>query len=199
MRFYELVGLWSGPDAAHLHEGAASMAPTHDEPKRLELSEFAAASSYFETMKCYARHEDSLLNNRVNWCLLVNSFLFTALAVLTSQATAMAKDYPGAFPLMEGRSVYAVVVFSIALTGALLTFSSSLGVVAATLSLGRLERCWRKNRRRFDNYQLFPNMLGAGSRWADVLGNIYPLLLIFTLLAVWSIVLVVVVTTDLRL
>ena len=62
-----------------------------------------ATSLYFESIKGYARHEDGLLNNRVNWCLLFNSFLFTALAVLTAQFTALTGTPVTVLPLVGER------------------------------------------------------------------------------------------------
>lgn len=158
----------------------------------------ASAAAYYETIKSYARHEDGLLNNRINWCLLVNSFLFTALALLTSQADVVSATFPVPLPFVAGRSTYTVSVFSIGLMGALLTLASSFGVVAATLALQRLGQRWTDNLGRFADSKLYPGVLGAGSTGAHVLGILYPLMLIATLLIVWFVILYVCWTGDLR-
>lgn len=143
-----------------------------------------AITVYFNQIKGYAKHEDGLLNNRVNWCLLFNSFLFTAVAVLTAQSAGLAAKFP--IPILgEQRSVYSVAVLSIAFTGMILTLSSALGVVAATLALGKLEQIWVDTRSRFKHSDIYPSLLGAGSSSANHLGMWYPVLLVAALLGVW--------------
>lgn len=158
-------------------------------PQAISYQDVQAANAYFETIKGYARHEDSLLNNRVNWCLLFNSFLFTALALLTAQYTALSSAAPLSLPLVGQVTIYRVAVASVALTGLALTLSSALGVWAATQALKELNQRWDDNKGRFAHAELYPSMLGAGNATADRLGNAYPILLIVVLIGVWVVML----------
>ena len=156
-----------------------------------------ATSLYFESIKGFARHEDGLLNNRVNWCLLFNSFLFTALAVLTTEFPALNVITLKILPLVGERSLYATAALSIAFTGFTLTVWSALGVIAATIALGQLGKSWENNKSRFAHSELYPDLLGAGSGPANWLGIAYPRLLIGTLLAVWLVVFFAVLASPL--
>lgn len=161
--------------------------------KFISYAEIEAANAYFEAIKGYAKHEDGLLHNRVSWCLLFNSFLFTALALLTAEYPALQQPFPVRLPILDIATTYKAAALSIALTGFVLTMSSAMGVVAATTALRKLETTWCKNKVSFQHWELYPSLLGAGSRSANGMGIAYPRVLIGALLGVWFAVFMVVI------
>lgn len=141
--------------------------------------------TYYGQIKDYAKHEDSLLNNRVNWLLLVSSFQFTGLALVTSQYTTIPLHL-----MVFGLKLpfYNVTIVSIGISGILMTASSYFGINAASRALKSLQNKWEKERTSYDNSKIYPDILGGGDPYADSEGMRYPIMLVCTMVAIWTIV-----------
>ena len=140
-------------------------------------------------LRQYAVHENELLNQRVNWCLLVSSFLFAGLALVVGQLDALACETRLALP---GWSLFNSAVFGIAITGILVTLASYVGVHAAAEALSALDHRWTKAKARLgEAAKRLPAIRGGGNTLARNWGMAYPHMLLIILTVVWAVVLMV--------
>jgi hypothetical protein len=122
------------------------------------------AERLYRVLKEYAVHEDGLMNTRMNWCLLINSFMLTGLAAL-----ANASDKLPSAPFLPGSpNLFLVVCFFAAAMGINLTVQSWRGVSAAEGSMSRLNDHWAGIRHALPTANLLPQLLGGVNSTSEV-------------------------------
>lgn len=87
----------------------------------------------FEIIREQIRHEDGLINQRLNWLLLSQAFLFAAFTTIITNDKEMNFVNP---------VVQAWIPFGIALAGTILNISSFVGLRTAYASLKNLRETW---------------------------------------------------------
>lgn len=147
---------------------------------------------YYKIVKNYANHEDTLIGSRLNWILVISSFLFAGLGIATQAYDVLSRNIVFTICGIEF-SIY----FSLALLYSVLGISSAVscyyGIRGAAKSLDRLENNWIDFKSDFDHLdscvQRLPGILGAGEDRRKRPGTRYPQNVTFTILFGWFAVL----------
>ncbi len=124
--------------------------------KHSDFDSSISSNELYQLIREQIRHEDELVNHRLNWLLASQAFLFTALAVLITNA--IPTNYIDA-------TIAIWLPFGIALTGILLNLSSFVGLRAAYKSLKALREYWFKWEEK-GHAQGFPQLTWTGN-WYD--------------------------------
>ncbi len=124
----------------------------------------------YDALAHQIEREDDLVNNRVNWFLVSQGFLFATVGViLDSELTFDTK---------------VLSVKAIAVLGALMGVIISLGLRGADIALKGLRKRWAHMDKFYSRY--FPPPCGQG--WACHLGGLPRKLIPFLLIVAWVIV-----------
>ena len=101
---------------------------------------------YAEAVRSMIAHEDNLLNNRMNWLLVVQGLLFTALAGTFKEAVS---PIPG--------FVYILIAF-----GFLISISSKVAFISGDRAIRNLLGYWHEHLKSTNrNWKDFPPVFGA--------------------------------------
>jgi hypothetical protein len=101
---------------------------------------------YAEAVRSMIAHEDNLLNNRMNWLLVVQGLLFTALAGTFKEAVS---PIPG--------FVYVLIAF-----GFLISISSKVAFISSDRAIRNLLGYWHEHLKSTNRrWQDFPPVIGA--------------------------------------
>jgi hypothetical protein len=154
----------------------------------------------------YVKHEDDLINNRLNWNFTVQGFLFAAFSfsiqkMAELQSGPLFAKGPPAIQNNVRASIrdLAVVNFLVGAMGLLVSAFVCIAVLAAQAALRELERKWIEGHQEYGERPPFkldthgphlPGLIGAGSSWAHRLGHWAPVSLPFWLAVTWTILLV---------
>ncbi|MBI3167886.1 MAG: hypothetical protein HYZ22_05370 [Chloroflexi bacterium] len=87
----------------------------------------------FEMIREQIRHEDGLINQRLNWLLLSQAFLFAAFTTIITNDKQM---------VFINHGIQSWIPFGIAVTGIILNISSFVGLRTAYASLKNLRETW---------------------------------------------------------
>jgi len=99
----------------------------------LSKNEKPTKKEIFEIIREQIRHEDGLINQRLNWLLLSQAFLFAAFTTIITNDKQMISVNPG---------IQSWILFGIAITGTILNISSFVGLRTAYASLKNLRETW---------------------------------------------------------
>jgi len=118
----------------------------------------------YDMIRRQIEHEDSLINQRLNWLLLSQAFLLTAsTTILTREMSAQSFLKPAHVP---------VLLSAITLIGIVLSSFSLMGIRAAQDSLKNLRETWyspydtEEARQALD--EGFPQITWVGKRWKAI-------------------------------
>jgi hypothetical protein len=115
----------------------------------------------YELIREQITHEDSLINQRLNWLLLSQGFLFAAFTSIVTSTSYSGGKLALIDPLFASR-----ILFGIPITGLLLNFFSYFGLHAAYQSLKHLRENWYDarpaNKRGQKLYDSFPQITWKG-------------------------------------
>ena len=116
----------------------------------------------YELIREQIRHEDGLINQRLNWLLLSQGFL---IAAFTSIITTTSKS--GAVPTVSISNSSIIFVIAIPIVGFVLNWLSFIGLNDAYKSLKYLRQNWHAARPTTKNgqrlYDSFPHITWEGS------------------------------------
>ena len=140
--------------------------------------DFKELSGLYGSLRSYAEHEDHLINQRLGWCLLVSSFLLSALAIMSSRVLQV-----------EG-TIYFVFLTALSIVGGMICWSSLQGIRGASNSLRQLDEHWNRFAGQPD-FRLFPVLIGGGPKRAKPGANRSARMICWTLLTLWGIAFVV--------
>jgi hypothetical protein len=165
---------------------------SHTEMKKDELSEvnlLERRRDLYERLRKQIEHEDDLINQRLNWLLLSQGFLFVAVSTLIASQKIIPNE--------------TAIICVISSFGFLISYSTFQSIVAAFRSLKRLREIWisplpkgktEKEREAYRERMLqesevrlnegFPPLMWVGSRSETALGSAATLPL-FTMLT-WA-------------
>lgn len=112
---------------------------------------------YYKVLKDYAKHEDTLMNFRMTWCLGISSLMFTSVALLVNDLDKVPRLY------LLGANMLAIypIIFFIAILGLVVARLSFKGVRAAEISLGSLNEIWAENGVNLPFGHNLPRLLGG--------------------------------------
>ncbi len=111
-------------------------------PLAVNDGDVLAKFHYYEIIRSYIVHEDDLVNSRLTWCLTINGFLFTALAVLGQRAVDLTTgNMVGPESASRWWTAFAIFVALTTITalGAIVSSLASRAVAAANYSLESLD------------------------------------------------------------
>lgn len=111
--------------------------------------------------------EDNLVNNRVNWFLVAQGFLFATVGLIIDSKLENCWKTEA--------------TKGIAILGGLIGVSVLFGVVGAEISICNLRKCWKKMEKNYTDY--FPPPFGRGC--ASVFGCIPRIFMPFVLVIAW--------------
>lgn len=113
----------------------------------------------YRVLKDYAMHEDSLMNTRMNWCMVITSFMLAGLAGLANAVDKL----PIIKILAWQTSALLPLTAWTAAVGIVLVTMSWTGVRAAERSMRRLNLHWKTLREtgKYDPNLILPELLGG--------------------------------------
>src|ERR1700683_324232 len=142
----------------------------------------------YQIYRDYAKREDNLVNWRLSWNLAAQGLLLAAFGLTIQKLfDACESNSPVGFKL----GLLKILVLALPVVGFLISTSSALGVLAASLALKELQRKWREDIgaqfRAADAgaWGQLPGLTGGGSPSAHALGMIPAFTLPWIFSLVW--------------
>jgi len=177
------------------------------------VAEFAAVAQsgltewqHYEIFRDYVKHEDDLINHRLNWNFTIQGFLFAAytlsmqkiaelkIAVLAHSHPQMALSLFNSSTL--GLRELRIAMLMVALVGLFVSFGVYLSVSAARMAIDEVTEKWNS---LYSDYQpnpergkphchglYLPGIIGGGRLMAHKLGFYAPRWLSLGFIAAWS-------------
>lgn len=133
----------------------------------------------YEIHRDYIKHEDSLINNRLTWLLVVQGLIFSAYSGLT---TTMVNIYAGCDKncltnLDSQLSSIQRLLSTLAWVGLLVGIAGLFGIIAAMATIDKLSSV---------SFPAdFPNLTGGGNRTAKLFGRLTPLAIPLIIIGAW--------------
>ena len=170
--------------------------PSYDPPNRW----FETHLSLYGVFRDYVKHEDDLINSRLNWNFTIQGFLFAAYGFCMQKVadvrTHIAEPtFPQAAAMGSIRELRELMVV-IALVGFFISVFVWIGVKAAQIALKELEDKWLAQHREYKTSAApkthgpdLPGIIGGGSPSAHNWGHLAPIALPASFAATWAILL----------
>lgn len=143
----------------------------------------AACRETYDVYRDYLKHEDNLINNRMTWLILSQSFFFTAFALAIGRLTVVD-------PLIADQ--IGLFLKSLAVLGMVVAGATCLSVVAALTAIEGLRQRWKKHSQTNDTNEtytieksLLPDLTGGGDPFASTFGFFMPIAMPLIFLFTW--------------
>ena len=134
------------------------------------MNELEKKRIIYDALSHQITREDNLVNNRINWFLAFQGFLYAATGAIIGSS------------LDDCKIVY--LVKSIACLGGSIAIIVFVGIIGAEISICRITKRWRKIERNYGKF--FPPPYGRG--WASFLGAWPRFLLPIVILSAWIVI-----------
>lgn len=138
----------------------------------------------FEVYRDYVKHEDNLINNRMTWLVLSQSFFFTSFALAVGR---LSDSDP-----VAAEKIY-IFLNTIAWLGIAVGLATFGAVLAALNSIDGLRSRWdvlRTDDNVFVNDKTLPELTGGGKLFASVFGFFLPIVVPLIFAVTWGYLLV---------
>jgi hypothetical protein len=135
-------------------------------------------SAVYQAYRSYVQHEDDLIATRTNWFIGLQSFLFAGFSLGLQKkyeiAAQIGPDAAAGAAAQNAAAQLDLALIALAVFGLASAIAAVLGVFAATIAINRLRGQYREaSAAAPENYDMFPDLIGAGSNFAGFLGVFY--------------------------
>jgi hypothetical protein len=191
--------LSSIPSDAVAHKLPQEDAPGYSPPDRC----FQMHLALYGAFRDYVKHEDDLINHRLNWNFTIQGFLFAAYGFCMQKVadvrTALLPhssepNFPNAAAIGSIRELQALMIV-ICLVGFAVSVFVWIGVKAAQIALKEIEEKWCAEHPEYNRAATkthgpdLPGIIGGGSRSAHNWGHLAPIALPASFGTAWGILL----------
>jgi hypothetical protein len=145
----------------------------------------------YEVYRDYLKHEDNLINNRMTWLILSQSFFFTTYALALSRLSDARA---------ETQEQIELFLNSVAMLGIVVGFATCMSILAALNAIEGLRRRWGNHTTGDANEDSafiaekgrLPDLTGGGSPFGSMFGFFMPIVMPLIFVGTWFYVLQIV-------
>jgi hypothetical protein len=142
----------------------------------------------YEAYRDYLKHEDNLINNRMTWLILSQSFFFTTYALAISRLS----DSTG-----ETNTKIETFLNSVAVLGIIVGLATFLSILSALKAIEGLKLRWKdhafsetsENAKFIKEKARLPDLTGGGNSFAATFGFFMPMIMPLIFVGIWSVIL----------
>ena len=140
--------------------------------KNLDLDE---SLKYYQLIRDYIIHEDTLINNRLSWLLTIQGLLFAAYGY-SIREISRTDDLNSLIHLLK-------------ILGLCTSFFGFTGICSAALAIKQLLKKYKQYKKDYPLLKNLPDVTGGGYQFVTILGSFTPLGIPLLFLIVWLILL----------
>ncbi|MEO1104012.1 MAG: hypothetical protein AAFW98_09835 [Pseudomonadota bacterium] len=145
----------------------------------------------YDVYRDYLKHEDSLINNRMTWLILSQSFFFTTYALAIGRLSAAEEPI---------RTQIETFLNAVATLGIIVGFATCMSILAALNAIEGLKRRWAnhganeatENPTFAEERKRLPDLTGGGNAFASIFGFFMPIVMPLIFVGIWFYVLQIV-------